>query len=131
MKSEIDYFSRSNVWSHATSQSLGLKCVNLLVGGDGAEDDLAEALRGEHVKADAADDAAVLDEHEALVLGVEDEARDVLAGHARQLVREDVLEHEQPDEDLCHQLFVNNHYLNLYSNLTYVTLRDTRHESLN
>ena len=33
-------------------------------------------------------------EDETLVLGVEDEARYVLAGHAWQLMREDVLDHE-------------------------------------
>ncbi len=73
---------------------------DLLVGGDGAEYDLGEALGGEHVKADASDDAVVLDQDEAFVFRVEDKAGDVLAGHARKLVREDVLDHEKPHEDL-------------------------------
>ena len=42
--------------------------LDLLVGRDGAEDDLAEALRGEHVKADGANHPAVLHQHKALVL---------------------------------------------------------------
>lgn len=44
--------------------------LNLLIGCDGTEDDLREALSGKHPKADAADDAAIFDEGEGLVLPV-------------------------------------------------------------
>jgi hypothetical protein len=74
--------------------------LHLLVTRYGAEDDLGEALRREHVKAYASDDSVVFDERQTLVFGVKDEPRDVLARHSRQLVREHILEHEQPDENL-------------------------------
>lgn len=57
--------------------------LHLLVTRYGAEDDLGEALRWEHVKAYAADDSVVFDERQTLVLGVKDEPRDVLAWHSR------------------------------------------------
>lgn len=44
--------------------------LDLLVGGDGTEDDLCEALSGEHPKTDASDDPAIFDEGEGLVLAV-------------------------------------------------------------
>ena len=47
--------------------------LDLLVGGDGTEDDLGEALAGEHPETDAADRTPVLDEGQRLVLRVEDE----------------------------------------------------------
>ena len=42
--------------------------LDLLVGGNGAEDDLGEALSGKHAEADPADDSPVLDQGHALVL---------------------------------------------------------------
>ncbi|TNN52773.1 hypothetical protein EYF80_037006 [Liparis tanakae] len=52
--------------------------LNLLVGGDGTEDDLREALSGKHPEADAADDSAIFDKGEGLVLPVKiDEIRAV------------------------------------------------------
>lgn len=36
--------------------------LNLLIGCDGTEDDLREALSGKHPKTDASDDPAILDE---------------------------------------------------------------------
>ena len=47
--------------------------LDLLVGGDGTEDNLGEALAGEHPETDAADRTPVLDEGQRLVLRVEDE----------------------------------------------------------
>ena len=44
--------------------------LNLLIGRDGAEDDLCEALSGKHPKTDASDDAAIFDKGEGLVLPV-------------------------------------------------------------
>lgn len=45
--------------------------LDLLVGRDGTEDDLCEALSWKHPEADAADDASIFDEREGLVLSVE------------------------------------------------------------
>lgn len=45
--------------------------LHLLVGRDGAEDDLREALSGKHPETDAANDPAIFDEGERLVLPVE------------------------------------------------------------
>lgn len=45
--------------------------LDLLVGRDGTEDDLCEALCWKHSEADAADDASVFDEGEGLVLPVD------------------------------------------------------------
>lgn len=45
-----------------------LQYLHLLVGCDGTEDDLGEALSGKHPEANAADDAAVFDQGEGLVL---------------------------------------------------------------
>lgn len=42
----------------------------LLIGGDGAEDDLREALSGKHPETDATNDAAIFDEGKRLVLPV-------------------------------------------------------------
>lgn len=42
----------------------------LLIGCDGTEDDLREALSGKHPKADATDDAAIFDKGKGLVLPV-------------------------------------------------------------
>lgn len=44
--------------------------LNLLVGCDGTEDDLCEALSGKHPKTDATDDAAIFDKGKGLVLPV-------------------------------------------------------------
>lgn len=49
--------------------------LHLLVGRDGTEDDLREALSWKHPETDAADDAAVFDEGEGLVLPAEDGRR--------------------------------------------------------
>lgn len=45
--------------------------LDLLVGCDGTEDDLCEALSWKHPEADAADDASVFDQGEGLVLSVD------------------------------------------------------------
>ena len=45
------------------------------------------SLGREHAEADAADVPAVLDERRCPVLAVKHEPRDILLGHARQLVR--------------------------------------------
>lgn len=45
--------------------------LDLLVGRDGTEDDLCEALSWKHPEADAADDASVFDEGKGLVLSVD------------------------------------------------------------
>lgn len=45
--------------------------LDLLVGRDGTEDDLCEALSWKHPEADAADDASIFDEGEGLVLPVD------------------------------------------------------------
>lgn len=39
-----------------------IEYLNLLIGCDGTEDDLREALSGKHPKTDASDDAAIFDE---------------------------------------------------------------------
>lgn len=44
--------------------------LNLLIGCDGTEDDLCEALSGKHPKTDATDDAAIFDKGKGLVLPV-------------------------------------------------------------
>lgn len=44
--------------------------LDLLVGRDGTEDDLCEALSWKHPEADPADDASIFDEGEGLVLSV-------------------------------------------------------------
>lgn len=89
-------------------KEMAARYLNLLIGRDGTEDDLREALSGKHPKTDASDDAAVFDEGEGLVLPaevgthrvsvaiwdgdtwsenmylrVEHQPRDVLFGHAR------------------------------------------------
>ena len=46
--------------------------LDLLIGCDGTEDDLREALSGKHPKTDATDDAAIFDKGEGLVLPVKD-----------------------------------------------------------
>ncbi len=74
--------------------------LNLLVGSNSAEHDLGEALAGEHAEANSPNGAAVLDQCQGLVFRVEYQAGDVLLGHPRQLVREDVLESDQPQHDL-------------------------------
>lgn len=45
--------------------------LDLLVGRDGTEDDLCEALSWKHPEADAADDASIFDEGEGLVLSAD------------------------------------------------------------
>lgn len=45
--------------------------LDLLVGRDGTEDNLCEALSWKHPEADAADDASIFDEGEGLVLSVD------------------------------------------------------------
>lgn len=45
--------------------------LDLLIGRDGTEDDLREALSWKHPEADPADDASVFDEGEGLVLSVD------------------------------------------------------------
>lgn len=47
-----------------------LRYLHLFVGCDGTEDDLREALGGKHPEADAADDTAIFDQGEGLVLPV-------------------------------------------------------------
>lgn len=54
----------------AAAQTTPPPYLHLLIGCDGTEDDLREALSGEHPEADAADDAAVFDQGEGLVLPV-------------------------------------------------------------
>ena len=49
--------------------------LDLLIGCDGTEDDLREALSGKHPKTDATDDAAIFDKGEGLVLPVKDDRR--------------------------------------------------------
>lgn len=44
--------------------------LNLLIGCDGTEDDLREALSGKHPKTDATDDAAIFNKGKGLVLPV-------------------------------------------------------------
>lgn len=96
----------------------------MLVGSDGTEDDLGEALSGKHPKTDASDYAAIFDKGEGFVLPVKmmkkrqdrrvgaghalksfhsrvkHQPRDVLFGHAGQLVREDILKTHKPHQDL-------------------------------
>lgn len=96
--------------------------LDLLVRRDGTEDDLCEALSWKHPEADAADDASIFDEGEGLVLSVDvsdvsgerrppsrpedgylrvkHQPGDVLFRHARELVRENVLQTDQPHQDL-------------------------------
>lgn len=99
--------------------------LNLLVGCDSTEDYLCEALRGKHPKTDASDDAAVFYEGQGLVLPVKINAAirrarwhlkaagyesaylrikyqpcDVLFGHARQLMGENILQADQPHQNL-------------------------------
>lgn len=59
--------------------------LDLLVGRDGTEDDLCEALSWKHPEADAADDASVFDEGEGLVLSVD--VSDVSRERRRPLTR--------------------------------------------
>jgi hypothetical protein len=55
--------------------------LDLLAARHGEESDLREALWDEGAKADAADNAVVLDREEGAVLAIEDEAGDVFTGH--------------------------------------------------
>ena len=50
---------------------MGAVALDLLVAGDGAEDDLGEALAGEGPEADAANWSSVLYKGQGLVFGVE------------------------------------------------------------
>ncbi len=50
--------------------------LDLLVGGDRAEDDLGEALRGEHPEANAADRSTVFHQRQRLVLRVEHQSEE-------------------------------------------------------
>lgn len=68
--------SRDQLFPHAEefiSHHEGIKSryLDLLVGRDGTEDDLREALSWEHPEADPTDDASVFDEGEGLVLSVD------------------------------------------------------------
>ena len=74
--------------------------LDLLVAGDGAEDDLGEALAGEGTEANPSNRSAVLDQSKCLVLGVKHQPGDVLLRHPGQLVGEDVLEGNQPQHGL-------------------------------
>ena len=57
-------------------------------------------LAGKHSEADASDGASVLDECQRLVLWVKHQPGDVFLGHPGQLMREDVLESNQPQHRL-------------------------------
>lgn len=68
--------------------------LDLLVGRDGTEDDLCEALSWKHPEADAADDASVFDEGEGLVLSVD--VSDVSSERRRPPTRERLLTGRTP-----------------------------------
>lgn len=55
--------------------------LNLLIGCDGTEDNLREALSGKHPKTDATDDAAIFDKGKGLVLPVK--VGDIRTEHRR------------------------------------------------
>lgn len=55
----------------------------MLIGRDGAEDDLREALSGKHPETDATNDAAIFDEGKRLVLPVKVEDVRLMNGHPR------------------------------------------------
>ncbi len=59
--------------------------LNLLIGCNGTEDDLGEALSRKHPKTDATDDAAIFDKGEGLVLPVKVE--DIRAGRSNPMTR--------------------------------------------
>ena len=69
---------------------------DLLVGVDRTERNLRKALHGVGAEAKAAHHLLFLEKDHGVVLAVEEEADDVLAGHLGQLGREDVLGACQP-----------------------------------
>ncbi len=73
------------------------KALDLLVGGDRAERDLAKALRREGPVCDAAEHGAVAaHDRDRAVPPVQHQARDVFLGHVGQLPAENGLQADQP-----------------------------------
>mmetsp|Transcript_7213 Transcript_7213/g.30726 ORF Transcript_7213/g.30726 Transcript_7213/m.30726 type:complete len:359 (+) Transcript_7213:370-1446(+) len=88
---------------------------HLLVRGDGAERDLAHVLPPKRAVRDAADNLAVFHAQHGVVVRIEYQTHDVLLGHVRKLLAEDVLQRDEPDhvllfavvlDHLIHQLAV-------------------------
>ena len=60
----------------------------LFIGSDGAEDNFGKSLGREHSEANAANHTRIFDEGETLVLRIENQARDVLLWHTRELFKQ-------------------------------------------
>jgi hypothetical protein len=83
-------------------------CSALLCAGNGTKRNLGEVSPGERTDSDSAEDGALANQQQRLVAVVEDEARGVVLGHARELVIEDISCHQQPHERLERPVVVDH-----------------------
>eukprot|EP00968_Pinguiococcus_pyrenoidosus_P002140 scaffold111_cov252-Pinguiococcus_pyrenoidosus.AAC.8 len=89
------------------------EALDLLRRRDGAEGDLRDPLLEHGAVADAPHDPGPLHQRDGVVLPIEHQPHDVLAGHLRQLLREDALQVDQRDHVLVFPIIRDDPYRQL------------------